>query len=69
MIITMKTKQGDNMDYVTEIMPFLRGLVRRKKRYAINIIRQGDDTIVSILRGRRCRRFVNPSLSFLESSY
>jgi hypothetical protein len=49
--------KGDNMENVAEVVPFLWKLIEKNKKCSVNVTTKEDDIIVSILNGRRWRRF------------
>lgn len=53
------------MDQVTKIVPMLWAMAKNHKYFAVNVISKENEIIVSILTGKRWKRFKNKNTDLL----
>lgn len=58
---------GDNMENVAKIMPLLWEVIGLNKGCSVNVTTKENEIIVSILNGRRWKRFKNNDALILMS--
>jgi hypothetical protein len=53
------------MDQVTKIVPMLWDMAKNRQRFAANVVSKENEIIISILTGKRWRRFKNKNTDLL----